>query len=235
MARRKRITWGGWDLPILFEDKDLIAISKPAGLLTVPIHKSQAISAEFILNQATKDSDSPIKALHRIDRYTTGVVLFSKSRWAYQKMVKHFLSHEPIRTYLCWVHGVVGPDTGELVHYMKLIKAQFKNILADEKSGGERARLTYKVLHRYAVATQVEVQLDTGFKNQIRVQFSAIGHPIIGERIYVEKPDELLDRQALHAFTLEIIHPRTQKPLVMKAPMATDLEKLDKRLFNLSK
>jgi 23S rRNA pseudouridine1911/1915/1917 synthase len=228
MARRNRITWGGWELPVLFEDKDLIAISKPSGLLTVPIHKSQAISAEFILNQATKDSDSPIKAVHRIDRYTTGVVLFSKSRWAYQKMVKHFLSHEPVRTYLCWVHGVIGPDSGELVHYLKLIKAQFKNILADEESGGERARLTYKVLHRYAKATQVEVKLDTGFKNQIRVQFSAIGHSIVGERQYVETPDGLLDRQA---YTLEIVHPRTLKPVKIKAPMPKDLEKLDKILF----
>ena len=234
MSKRKVINWGGWELPVLFEDKDLIAISKPAGLLTVPIYKSKAISAEFILNQTNKDSDSPIKAVHRIDRFTTGVVLFSKSRSAYTNMVRHFLAHEPIRTYLCWVHGVVEQDEGELIHYLKLIKSQFRNIIAPKSKGGSKARLTYKVVHRYKKATQVEVKLDTGLKNQIRVQFSEIGHRIVGERLYKEdeEVDKMLDRQALHAFRLEITHPRTKKQIIMRAPLTKDLEELDRKLFN---
>lgn len=232
MSKKKLIQWGGWSLPVLYQDKDLIAINKPAGLLTVPIPKSKAVSADFILNQTNTETDSPIKAVHRIDRYTTGVVLFSKNRWAYQKMVKHFLSHEPKRTYLCWVHGKVEPQEGELVHYLKLIKSQFKNILSTPEQGGEQARLTYSTLVSYEKATQVQVQLDTGFKNQIRVQFAEIGNPIIGERQYVEQADTLLDRPALHAKTLEIIHPRTQKPVIIQAPIPKDLSDLDAFLFH---
>lgn len=235
MKKIHTIRWGGWNLPVLFSDKDLIAIDKPAGLLTVPIPKSNAISAEFILNQTNKDSDSPIKAVHRIDRYTSGIVLFSKDRWTYQKMVRHFLAHEPIRTYYCWVHGIPEQQEGELVHYLKLIKAQFKNVLSTEKEGGERARLTYKTVVSYANAALLEVKLDTGFKNQIRVQFAAIGHPIIGERQYTEQPDFLLDRPALHAKTLEIIHPRTKKPVVIESTLPKELKELDKQLFDATK
>lgn len=235
MSKRKLIVWGGWELPVLFEDKDLIAISKPAGLLTVPIYKSQAISAEFILNQTNKESTTPIKAVHRIDRFTTGVVLFSKNRPSYTKMVRHFLAHEPIRTYLCWVYGVVEKDEGELINYLKLVKTQFKNVITPESKGGSKARLTYKVIHRYATATQVEIKLDTGLKNQIRVQLTAMGHPIVGERHYADKPDPLFDRQALHAFRLEVTHPRTGKQIIMRAPLTPDLEKLDKKLFFMKK
>ncbi|TNE74310.1 RNA pseudouridine synthase [bacterium] len=231
--KKKKIVWGGWELPILYEDNDLLAISKPAGLLTVPIHKSKAVSAEFILNQAKHDSEGQIKAVHRIDRYTTGVVLFAKNRFAYKFMVRHFLAHEPKRVYHCWVHGVVKEEKGTLVHVFKLIDASFKNVPSTIADGGSEARLSYKVLHRYPNATHLQVELDTGLKNQIRAQFKEIGHPVIGERQYVEKPDGLLDRPALHAQRLEVTHPKTGKLISMKAEIPAELLNLDRFLLEM--
>ncbi len=233
--KKKKIVWGGWELPILYEDSDLLAISKPAGLLTVPIHKSKAVSAEYILNEAKREDEGQIKAVHRIDRYTTGVVLFAKNRFAYRSMVRHFLAHEPVRVYHCWVHGVVKEDDGELIHHFKLIKEKFRNVPATKEEGGSMARLTYKVFNRYKNATHLQVMLDTGLKNQIRAQFNEIGHPVIGERQYVEKPDSLLDRPALHAQRLDVKHPKTGKIISMKAPIPEELLKLDKFLLELSK
>lgn len=233
--KKKKIVWGGWELPILYEDNDLVAISKPAGLLTVPIHKSKAVSAESILNQAKPETDGQIKAVHRIDRYTTGVVLFAKNRFAYRSMVRHFLAHEPRRVYHCWVHGVVEEDSGELIHHFKLIKEKFRNVPATPEEGGSMARLTFKVLNRYPNATHLQVELDTGLKNQIRAQFKEIGHPVIGERQYVENPDTLLDRPALHAQRLEVKHPKTGKLISIKAQIPDELLNLDKFLMGVIK
>lgn len=231
----KRIRWGGWDIPVLYEDQDLIAISKPVGILSVPIHKSKAISVEFILNQANKSLENPVKAIHRIDRYTSGAMLFAKNKSSHQRMIRQFLAHTPKREYLCWVRGEVKKEEGELIHYFKQIKSQFKNIVVPKSDpDATKGRLTYKVKFRYKGATQLTVFLDTGLKNQIRAQFSAIGHPLIGERQYIDKPDLSLDRPALHAFNLEVEHPKTGKPVKVKAPLTKDLIQLDADLYKNS-
>lgn len=216
-------------IEILYEDHDLIIVNKPAGLLSVPIPKTQAPNLLEILNLQLLKSGEKAITVHRIDRYTSGATVFAKHSEAHRRLVKQFLSHTPKRTYLALVRGKVDPPAGELVHYMKQVSRGFRNIVTkpDDPEAGV-ARLTYETEESHTSTSLMRIYLDTGLKNQIRVQFAAIGHPIVGDRHY--SPDEIketrMDRQALHSFELELAHPKTGKPVKVRAPWPQDFREL---------
>jgi len=214
---------------IVYEDNDIIVVSKPSGMLSVPIPDMQSMNLQEILNEELETDNQKAITVHRIDRYTSGLVVFAKHSEAHKVMVRQFLAHEPIRTYLSLVRGIIPVDEGELIHYLKKVSQGFRNVIVPETDPeGTMARLTFKVLERYATTTLVQINLDTGLKNQIRVQFAAFGHPLVGDRHYV--PDEvnepLIDRQALHAWKLEFLHPRTGRRMFFEATQPTDLRRL---------
>jgi len=216
---------------IIHEDRDIIVVNKPSGLLTVPIPKSKALNLFDLLKQQVKRS-GPVFVVHRIDRFTSGIVLFARTRVAYEFLKAQFVDRSADRTYLAVVHGVPR-SSGTLTHHLKLIKNSFKNVAVDSGDpNASMARLNFKVLETFGdKASLVEIKLDTGLKNQIRVQFDCIDHPIIGDFQYGEHEDKLgIDRQALHALSLEFTHPRTQKKMRLEAPLAKDIHKLIQRL-----
>ncbi len=215
---------------IVYEDPHLLVVDKPAGLLTVPVPGTRARNLQDLLNRYLESQKRTARAAHRIDRYTTGLVVFAKGRRAWEGLVAQFRAHTPERVYLAVVRGRLEEDAGTLRHRLELTRDGFRQRVVER--GGTLAVTHYRVLERFADATLVEVRLETGLKNQIRVQFRAAGHPLVGDRHYAweEEGRTRLGRQALHAWKLGFDHPVTGKPLRFESPLPRDLEALLRRL-----
>ncbi len=214
---------------ILYEDSQVIAVNKPAGILTVPISGMKSANMKDALDLYLEPQKRRAQTVHRIDRYTSGVVLFAKSTRARTRLMEQFRNHEPARIYLAIVRGIPDPPEGELVHYMKRIKDGFRNVIVPEGDPeGTRARLLYRVIERFSDVSLVEVALDTGLKNQIRVQLAEIGHPTVGDRHYAseEEEEKLINRQALHASRLEFHHPSTGAIIGLEAEIPKEFKRL---------
>lgn len=210
---------------IIYEDSDIVVVDKPAGLLTVPIPKSHTVNLFELLKQHQR---SPIFVVHRIDRYTSGVVMFARHRKAFLDLKAQFIDRSAQRMYRAIVHGNLEAEEGTLVHSMKMVRTGFRNIITEHNdSESAEATLHYRVVETLAAATVVDVMLETGLKNQIRVQFAEIGHPVIGDRQYGDVEDLMgMDRQALHALRLGITHPRKGERLWFDSPLPKDMGRL---------
>ena len=223
MAAKKRPFY------IVDQDKDVFVVDKPAGLLAVPIPDSNVKNLFDLVADHLGKHGVRVGVVHRIDRYTSGLMVFAKNKRAYDDLTDKFRNHEPERTYLAVVRGIVEQDEGTLEHHLKLIKDGFRNIVVDpDEEGATPARLTYKVKERFQENTLVEVKLDTGLKNQIRVQFEHIGHQLVGDQHYApeEEGEPLINRQALHAYKLGFDHPRTGKRVNYQAKIPPDMMRL---------
>ncbi len=211
---------------IVFEDPHLIVVDKPAGLLTVPVPGTRARNLQDLLDRYLISQKRTARAVHRIDRYTSGLVVFAKGRKAWEGLVAQFRARTPERVYLAVVRGRLEGDEGTLRHRLELTRDGFRQRVVER--GGTPAVTHYRVLERFADATLVEVRLETGLKNQIRVQFRAAGHPLVGDQHYAweEKGRTRLNRQALHAWKLAFQHPVIGAPLSLEAPLPPDLDRL---------
>ncbi len=211
---------------ILYEDRHVMAVDKPAGLLTVPIPGMVSVNLQSLVQH---DHGPKVRPVHRIDRYTSGIVLFAKTGKARHNLVKQFRFHSARRSYLALVRGKVEPKTGTLVHFLKRISKGFRNVVVKgPEEGGSKAELNYEVLETFPASTLVKVDLVTGLKNQIRVQLNEQGYPLIGDRHYSRKEadEPWIDRQALHAAELGVIHPIHGKELTFRSPLPADMQKL---------
>jgi 23S rRNA pseudouridine1911/1915/1917 synthase len=169
--------------------------------------------------------------VHRIDRDTSGLVLFAAHERAQRHLKQQFLRREPERVYRAVLHGRVEPDAG---HWRDRLvwsdKALIQREARDDDPRGADAISAYRVLERFDAATLLEIRLETGKQNQIRVQAQLRGHPLVGERRYVTaeagETRILCPRQALHAQALAFRHPADDRPLRFEAPLPKDLQKL---------
>jgi 23S rRNA pseudouridine1911/1915/1917 synthase len=227
------------DFHILFEDRDLIAVDKRAGILSVPIPGANTPSVLSKVGEYLAKFKVRALTVHRIDRFTSGVLIFGKNPEARSRLIKQFREHTPVRKYLALVEGRVLPAEGTLDNYFILTQQGFKQtIVKTKRADAERGILHYKVIaHGSSVsdteASLVEVELITGLKNQIRAQFAYAGHPLIGEHQYVEEREDSwspeFSRQALHASYLEVLHPRNGRPIIFEARIPDDIKKLLKQ------
>ena len=215
---------------VIYEDDELFVVDKPAGMLAVPIPNSSVMNMLDLVKEYFEESTyTDANTAHRIDRYTSGLMVFAKTGEAYRDLFEQFKNHLPKRSYLAVVRGIVEPDEGELNHHLKLIKEGFRNIVVDEDDPeGTPARLTFKVIERFNSTTLVQADLDTGLKNQIRVQFNAIGHSLVGDRHYApeEKNEKLIKRQALHAWKIRLAHPVSGEQIQFTADLPADMLRL---------
>ena len=229
-------------LDILFEDKFLIALNKPAGLLSVPLERRAG--AESVYDQIEdhlrhRGKRRPF-VVHRIDRDTSGVVLFAKDGRTQAVLKDQFRRREPERVYLAVVYGHPSPPSGtwrdRLVWDQRAL-IQKKTHPSDRE--GSDAISNYRVVETFRDASLIEVHLQTGKRNQIRLQARLRGHTLIGERRYVYGPEELrpvpFPRQALHAFRLAFQHPVTGRTIRVEAPVPDDMKGLLDRLRRASK
>jgi len=215
------------ELAILYEDDAVVAVNKPAGLLAVPAPGSDAPSALSLLLQDLRARRQRALVVHRIDRFASGVLLFAKTVSDREALVRPFLAHTPVRQYLAVVRGHVPAKEGTLVHYFRR-EGMYQKVSSERDSKAARAELSYSVERSLRGASLLRVALLTGLQNQIRVQFAALGHPIIGDRKYSneEASERRIDRVALHAASLQFIHPRSRETVSLECDLPTDFRSL---------
>ncbi len=218
-------------LAALYEDDAVVAVDKPAGLLAVPVKGSDAASAFSILAAEFSSRRQRAFVVHRIDRFTSGVLLFAKTERDRDALVRQFLAHTPVRQYLAIVRGHLAQPEGTLVHYFRR-DGMFQSLTSSRDSDAARAELRYVVERRLRGASLVRVTLVTGLQNQIRVQFSAVGHPVVGDRKYhpAEAAERRIARVALHAGHLGFLHPRLGKNISVDCDPPADFNSLVRAL-----
>ena len=217
------------ELSVLYEDDAIVALNKPAKLLAVPAENSSAPSALSLLSAELKHKRQRAFVVHRIDRYTSGILLFAKTWPDREALVRQFLEHTPVRQYLAVVRGHLKDKDkdGVLVHHFRQ-EGMFQKLTKERDPKATRAELRYSVERLLRGATLVRVSLVTGLQNQIRVQLSALGHPVIGDRKYhpEEASERRITRVALHAAHLEVAHPRTGQNISIDCEPPADFQSL---------
>jgi 23S rRNA pseudouridine1911/1915/1917 synthase len=211
----------------LYEDDAVVALDKPAGLATVPVKGSDTPSAWSLLSAELKTRRQRAFVVHRIDRFTSGILLFAKTEADRDTLVRQFLAHTPVRQYLAVIRGHLSSKEGMLVHYFRR-EGMFQKLTTERDPQAARAELRYVVERSLRAASLVRVTLVTGLQNQIRVQFSAIGHPVIGDRKYhpAESSERRIARVALHAVRLQFIHPRSGQSVSIECDPPSDFQSL---------
>lgn len=204
---------------ILFEDPYLVVIEKEAGMLSIATAKEKLLTTYSILSGHVKkeNPENRIFVLHRLDRDTSGVMMFAKSEEIQEVMQKAWQEAVVRRTYVAVVEGLVEKDAGTVRSFLKENKAL---IMYSTKVPGEgdEAITHYKVLKRSGEFSLLEVELETGRKNQIRVHMKDLGHPVAGDKKYGSKLNPLR-RTCLHANILAFKHPVTGEELSFETPV----------------
>ena len=201
--------------PVLYEDAHLLAIDKPCGLLTIATASEKSKTAYHVVNAALSTTRERALVVHRLDRFTSGVLLFAKSEEAKSRVMGNWKAAE--KTYHAIVEGVPRDRERTLVHHLREDERLVVHAMDAPTRDSQRAVLSYRSLGGDGKLTLLEIKLDTGRKNQIRTQLSAIGHPIAGDEKYGASTDPL-GRLCLHASRLSIPHPFTGERLVFEAP-----------------
>jgi 23S rRNA pseudouridine1911/1915/1917 synthase len=215
------------ELVVLYEDDAVVVLNKPAGLPAVPVKGSDTPSALSLLSAKLKLKRQRAFVVHRIDRFTSGVLLFAKTEPDREALVRQFLGHTPVRQYLAVVRGHLGAKEGTLVHYLRR-EGMFQRLTTESDSKAARTELRYSVERPLLATSLVRVTLLTGLQNQIRLQFSAIGHRVLGDRKYhlEEASEPRIARVALHAAHLQFIHPRSGNNVSVDCELPPDFQSL---------
>lgn len=235
-ARFHRPTRSEGTLQIVYEDGDLVAVNKPAGLLTVPLASrpnASSVSEQLEHHFRSKGKRRPFP-VHRIDRDTSGLVVFAVHAAAQQALKAQFEAREPLREYLAVVHGIPVPAAGEWQDVLAWDQQSLVQRPVSVKHPHARdCTCEYSVVEAFDRAALIRVRLVTGRRNQIRAQAQLHGHPLLGEKMYLEQTKGfscIIPRQALHASLLTLRHPRLKRALTLEAPLPADLLGLLERL-----
>ena len=209
-------------LKLLYEDDDIIVVEKGYGLLSVGIpnpSKKKIESAYDILRDylKRKDPHNKLFVVHRLDRDTTGVMMFAKNEEAQETLRHNWNNFVLERLYIALLEGFVKEEEGTIKSRLTE-NSQYKVFSTDRDDEGKLAVTRYKVVGRGHGLSLTEFTLDTGRKNQIRVHASEMGHPICGDRKYGAKQSRL-GRLCLHAKTLRFAHPVTRKDMYFESPV----------------
>jgi 23S rRNA pseudouridine1911/1915/1917 synthase len=225
---------------ILYRDQDLIVLNKPAGMPTqpTPARYQGTIYSELqnlLRDSGRKDLSPSIGMVQRLDRDTSGVLVFSIHKRAHKKMTEAFRGRDIDKVYWALVSGIPQDEQGKFCSL--LAKRRSTNLVVSVARGGKPAETHYRLLKALEGGSLVEVKLITGRTHQIRAHFSEAGLPLLGDTAYggTQTLDDLnIPRQMLHAKELTFCHPVTGKEMTFAAPLPNDfsnvLEKLDASL-----
>ncbi len=227
-------------LSIVYEDEWLIVVEKKVGLLTVPTYPESTETTAFsILKNYVKHQDvhNGIYVVHRLDRETSGLLVFAKTPELQEYMRTYWRQLVTKRTYVALVEGILDKKSGKITTWLTEDKRNAVVYSSPTDDGGQMAVTNYKVLKETTPTADLplsllELNLETGRTNQIRVHMQSIGHPVIGDRKYGHGNEySPIDRLCLHARVLEFIHPATEQ----KVHFETSTPKEFLRVFRTSK
>lgn len=217
-------------LDVLFEDRDIIVINKPAGLVVHPAPGNYTGTLVNALLYHCRDLEGIGGELrpgivHRLDKDTSGVMVAAKNERAMQFLVDAFKNREVQKEYLALVAGQMDRKSGTVSTLIGRSRGDRKKMSVRPASGGREAVSHYKVEAQFAGAALLRVRLETGRTHQIRVHMAHIGHPIIGDRQYGRTGNFLsAPRQMLHAEILTLIHPASMEAMTFRAPVPPDMQ-----------
>ncbi len=216
-------------LRILHEDRDIIVVDKENGLLSMGTDKDKHNTAHFFLNEYVKKGNPRSKErvfiVHRLDRDTSGVLVFARTEKAKMFLQKNWSDFK--KKYVAVMQGNLNEKEGIIESYLAENKMH-KVYSTKDKEAGKFAKTGYKVMKETQKFSLLEIELFTGRKNQIRVHFSEKGHPVVGDKAY-GKADKAMKRLALHSFSLTITHPFTKKEMTFE----TDIPQYFNALMNV--
>ena len=207
---------------ILFEDNHIIVVNKPSGLLTIATAKEKEKTLYHIVREylVSKNKNNKVFIVHRLDKDTSGIVILAKDEATKNKLQENWNEYVKLREYTAVVHGILDKKEARLVNYLKETKTNLVYISKD----GKEAITNYKVLKENKNYSLLEIKIETGRKNQIRVALSNINHPIVGDKKYSNYKDN--DRLYLHANRLKIYYPEIKKDILFETPIPNEFKKI---------
>lgn len=211
-------------LEILYEDHHLLIVNKPAGMVTHPVRETVRGTLANRVAAHLAGAGVAVRPVHRLDRDTSGAVLFAKSPYAHQNCARQRSQGGFHRLYLAVLAGRLPARWGTIDRPVARLSSHpvRRTTRADGAVDARPSLTTFRTLRRWKGATLVAVRPETGRTHQIRVHFSDLGFPLLGDVLYGASPTNLIGRQALHAFRLSFRHPVTGQPLLVQAPLQPD-------------
>lgn len=215
---------------VIFEDEHLIVVNKAANILTVPTDRGDKHTLVDVVTQHVQRKNARASAgvVQRLDRGTSGLLVFGKSEAITAALRDQFRVRKAEREYVAIVAGNIVGDSGTLSSRLGTTRSLQRRSVGDDEEG-EPAVTHYQVIARRRGATVVSARLETGRRNQIRVQFAEAGHPVLGDERYKPKlakhPAWKVRRLALHACVLGFTHPVTGQPLRFETPWPTEVQR----------
>ena len=218
------------NLDIIYDDFDIIMVNKPPFMV---VHPTKSHFDKTIANGVTdyiikKNEKVKVRFVNRLDMNTSGLVIVAKNAYAHHVLSKDMSNDKVSKKYITVVKGIVKDDEGTINQPIYRPTEDSIKRVVDER--GQASVTHYKVLERLNDATVLEVKLETGRTHQIRVHMNYIGHGIIGDELYGYVDETLINRQALHAYSLKFMQPRTKEVLEFKADIPHDMKELIDKL-----
>jgi 23S rRNA pseudouridine1911/1915/1917 synthase len=218
------------NLEVLYDDFDIIMVNKPPFMVVHPTksHYNNTIAngiTDYIIKQ---DEKIKVRFVNRLDMNTSGLVIIAKNAYAHHILSKDMSDDKVQKKYITVVKGIVKDDKGTINQPIYRPTEDSIKRVVDER--GQASVTHYKVLERLNDATVLEIKLETGRTHQIRVHMEYMGHGIIGDELYGYVDENLINRQALHAYSLDFDQPRTKENLEFIAKLPMDIEELIEKL-----
>ena len=209
---------------ILFEDEHLIVVNKPTNLLTIATEKEKEKTLYHIIREylVGKDKNNKVFIVHRLDKDTSGIVIFSKDIKTKNILQENWNEFVKLREYTGIVHGVLEKKEDKIINYLKETKTNL--VYVSKKNDGKEAITNYKVIKENKLYSTVKIEIETGRKNQIRVALSSIKHPLVGDKKYGLKDNET--RLYLHANRLKIYIPYLKKEVLFETSIPKEFKVL---------
>ena len=217
------------DLPfdILFEDNHIVVVNKPSGLLTIATAKEKEKTLYHMVREylVSKDKRARIFIVHRLDKDTSGIVIFAKDEKTKNQLQDHWNEYVLIREYVAVVHGNLEKEKDRIVQRLKETKTGL--VYPTKDSDAKEAITNYEVIKKTDNYSLLKINIETGRKNQIRVALATICHPIVGDKKYSDQK-ETENRLYLHANRLKLFYPEIKKELLFETQIPSEFKKIMK-------
>ena len=212
-------------LNIIYEDDYLLVLNKPANIAIHPsiLHFDNSLSNGVKFYFDKLGLKKKIRIVNRLDKNTSGIVILAKNEYIQECLIKQMKTNEFKKEYLAIAKGILESKSGTL--NFPIARKEGSIIERTVSSDGDSAITHYDVVKEFNNLSLVHIVLETGRTHQIRVHFSYIGHPILGDTLY-GSPSKLINRQALHSYKLTFIHPVTKKVVSLEAPLPNDIKNI---------
>nr|UWI51128.1 RluA family pseudouridine synthase [Clostridioides difficile] len=218
------------NLQIIYDDFDIIMVNKPPFMVVHPTksHHDSTMANGISYYIEKHKENVKIRFVNRLDMNTSGLVIVAKNAYAHHTLSTSMSENKVEKTYIAVVNGIIDEDEGTINEPIYRPEEDSIKRVIDER--GQASVTHYKVVEKLKNATVLEVKLETGRTHQIRVHMAHIGHGIIGDELYGYIDENLINRQALHAYSLEFEQPRTKEILKFKTDIPKDMQELISKL-----